>query len=88
MIGSGSFEEGEVDQFVFLDAQRRYNDMAKAYLDAAVRHRRSMLTSNTVVGPANPAVIPEKPVIPKRAKRSDRTALMAVQTTSQCPARS
>jgi outer membrane protein, heavy metal efflux system len=44
------FQEGEITKFVFLDAQRRYNDTAKAYLDAAVRHRRSMLTLNTVVG--------------------------------------
>jgi len=44
------FQEGEVTKFVFLDSQRKYNEMAKAYLDAAVRHRRSMLTLNTVVG--------------------------------------
>jgi cobalt-zinc-cadmium efflux system outer membrane protein len=44
------FQEGEVTKFVFLDSQRKYNDMAKAYLDAAVRHRRSMLNLNTVVG--------------------------------------
>jgi cobalt-zinc-cadmium efflux system outer membrane protein len=44
------FQEGEITKFVFLDTQRRYNDLAKAYLDAAVRHRRSMLTLNTVMG--------------------------------------
>jgi cobalt-zinc-cadmium efflux system outer membrane protein len=44
------FQEGEITKFVFLDAQRRYNETAKAYLDAAVRHRRSMLILNTVVG--------------------------------------
>ncbi len=44
------FQEGEINKVVFLDTQRRYNEMAKAYLDAAVRHRRSMLTLNTVVG--------------------------------------
>ena len=33
------FQEGEITKFVFLDTQRRYNDMAKAYLDAAVRHQ-------------------------------------------------
>lgn len=43
------FQEGEITKFVFLDTQRRYNEMAKAYLDAAVRHRRSMLTLNTVI---------------------------------------
>jgi cobalt-zinc-cadmium efflux system outer membrane protein len=44
------FEEGERTKFDFLDAQRKYNDTAKAYLDSLVRHRRSMLTLNTVVG--------------------------------------
>jgi cobalt-zinc-cadmium efflux system outer membrane protein len=44
------FQEGEVNKVVFLDSQRKYNEMAKAYLDAAVRHRRSMLNLNTVIG--------------------------------------
>ncbi len=44
------FQEGEITKIVFLDTQRKYNEMAKAYLDAAVRHRRSMLSLNTVVG--------------------------------------
>jgi cobalt-zinc-cadmium efflux system outer membrane protein len=44
------FQEGEATKFAFLDSQRRYNEMAKAYLDAAVRHRRSMLSLNTAVG--------------------------------------
>jgi cobalt-zinc-cadmium efflux system outer membrane protein len=44
------FKEGEATKIVFLDSQRRYNEMAKAYLDAAVRHRRAMLALNTVVG--------------------------------------
>jgi cobalt-zinc-cadmium efflux system outer membrane protein len=44
------FAEGEATKFAFLDAQRKYNDTAKSYLDAAVRHRRSMLTLNTAVG--------------------------------------
>jgi cobalt-zinc-cadmium efflux system outer membrane protein len=44
------FDEGEATKFAFLDAQRKYNDTAKSYLDSAVRHRRSMLTLNTVVG--------------------------------------
>jgi outer membrane protein, heavy metal efflux system len=43
------FQEGEINKIVFLDAQRRYNEAAKAYLDVAVRHRRSMLNLNTVV---------------------------------------
>jgi cobalt-zinc-cadmium efflux system outer membrane protein len=44
------FQEGEVARIAFLDARRKYNEMAKAYLDALVRHRRSMLLMNTVVG--------------------------------------
>ncbi len=44
------FVEGEVTIFVYLDTQRRYNDMVKAYLDSAARHRRSMLMLNTVTG--------------------------------------
>jgi outer membrane protein, heavy metal efflux system len=44
------FVEGEATVFDYLAQQRKYNDMAKAYLDAAVRHRRSMLALNTAVG--------------------------------------
>jgi len=44
------FEEGEATRIAFLDARRKYNDTAKAYLDFAVRHRRSMLALNTVLG--------------------------------------
>ncbi|MGO9913436.1 MAG: TolC family protein [Isosphaeraceae bacterium] len=44
------FEEGEATKIAFLDAQRKYNETAKAYLDSAVRHRRSMLSLNTVLG--------------------------------------
>jgi outer membrane protein, heavy metal efflux system len=44
------FDEGEVAKVMYLDTQRKYNDNAKSYLDSLVRHRRSMLTLNTVVG--------------------------------------
>lgn len=44
------FEEGEASKLIFHDTQRKYNDTAKAYLDAVVRHRRSMLNLNTAVG--------------------------------------
>jgi cobalt-zinc-cadmium efflux system outer membrane protein len=44
------FVEGEATVFDYMTAQRKYNDMAKAYLDSAARHRRSMLTLDTVVG--------------------------------------
>jgi cobalt-zinc-cadmium efflux system outer membrane protein len=44
------FEEGEETVFAFFDAQRRYNDHVKAYLDSAVRHRKAMLQLNTAVG--------------------------------------
>jgi cobalt-zinc-cadmium efflux system outer membrane protein len=44
------FQEGEATYFIFLDAQRRYSDHVKAYLDSAVRHRKAMLQLNTAVG--------------------------------------
>ena len=44
------FREGEDPKIVVLNAQRKYNEAVKDYLDAAVRHRRSMLDLNTVVG--------------------------------------
>ena len=44
------FREGEATVFDYLNAQRKYNDVVKAYLDAAVRHRRSMLALNTAIG--------------------------------------
>ena len=44
------FQNGEANVVSYLEAQRVYNDNVKAYLDTAVRHRRSMLNLNTVVG--------------------------------------
>jgi cobalt-zinc-cadmium efflux system outer membrane protein len=44
------FQSGEANVVSYLEAQRLYNDNVKAYLDSAVRHRRSMLTLNTAVG--------------------------------------
>ncbi|WP_165245113.1 TolC family protein [Paludisphaera soli] len=44
------FQSGEANVVTYLEAQRVYNDNVKAYLDTAVRHRRSMLNLNTVVG--------------------------------------
>jgi cobalt-zinc-cadmium efflux system outer membrane protein len=41
---------GEVNVLVFLNAQREYQDVVKQYLDTVVRHRRSMLALNTVLG--------------------------------------
>jgi cobalt-zinc-cadmium efflux system outer membrane protein len=41
---------GEVNVIVFLNAQRDYQDIVKQYLDTVIRHRRSMLALNTVVG--------------------------------------
>ena len=41
---------GQVDLATYLNAQRDYNDIAKQYLDTAIRHRRSMLLLNTAVG--------------------------------------
>jgi cobalt-zinc-cadmium efflux system outer membrane protein len=44
------FQNGEANVVTYLEAQRIHNDNVKAYLDTAVRHRRSMLNLNTVVG--------------------------------------
>ncbi len=41
---------GEVNVVAFLLAQRDYQDIVKQYLDTVVRHRRSMLALNTVIG--------------------------------------
>lgn len=41
---------GEKNQVDYLLAQREYQDVAKQYLDTLIRHRRSMLSLNTVVG--------------------------------------
>ena len=42
--------EGANSVLDYLDAQLQYNLIVKQYLDTAVRHRRSMLSLNTVVG--------------------------------------
>jgi cobalt-zinc-cadmium efflux system outer membrane protein len=44
------FQRGEANVVSYLEAQRMYNDNVKAYHDTAVRHRRSMLMLNTVLG--------------------------------------
>ncbi len=44
------YQEGEANKLAYHDTQRRFNDQAKAYLDALVRHRRSMIDLNTVMG--------------------------------------
>jgi cobalt-zinc-cadmium efflux system outer membrane protein len=44
------FQRGEANAVSYLQAQRAYNDNVKAYLDTVVRHRRSMLGLNTVLG--------------------------------------
>jgi cobalt-zinc-cadmium efflux system outer membrane protein len=44
------FELGEVDAVTYLIAQRDYNEVVRQYRDTLVRHRRSMLRLNTVVG--------------------------------------
>ncbi len=41
---------GEVNVVIYLNAQKDYNDVVKQYLDTMVRHRRSMLALNTVLG--------------------------------------
>ena len=44
------YDEGAKSVLDYLDAQLAYNQVVKQYLDTAVRHRRSMLSLNTVVG--------------------------------------
>ncbi len=44
------YNEGAKSILDYLDAQLAYNQVVKQYLDTAVRHRRSMLSLNTVVG--------------------------------------
>ena len=44
------FNLGEVDAIAYLNAQRAYQDVVRQYRDTLVRHRRSMLRINTVVG--------------------------------------
>jgi outer membrane protein, heavy metal efflux system len=44
------YTEGAKSLPDYLDAQLDYNVIVKQYLDTAVRHRRSMLSLNTVVG--------------------------------------
>jgi cobalt-zinc-cadmium efflux system outer membrane protein len=44
------FQGGETNAVSFLQAQRNYNETVKAYHDTVVRHRRSMLGLNTVLG--------------------------------------
>ena len=44
------WNEGHSSLLDYLDVQADYNQTVKQYLDTAVRHRRSMLSLNTVVG--------------------------------------
>lgn len=44
------YREGETDLVSYLSAQRDYNELIRQYRDTLVRHRRSMLHVNTVVG--------------------------------------
>jgi cobalt-zinc-cadmium efflux system outer membrane protein len=44
------FTLGEVDAIAYLNAQKSYNDVVRQFRDTVVRHRRSMLRLNTVVG--------------------------------------
>jgi cobalt-zinc-cadmium efflux system outer membrane protein len=44
------YRGGEVNVIVFLNAQKEYQDVVKQFLDTVVRHRRSMLALNTVLG--------------------------------------
>ena len=42
----------------YINAQLEFNQIVKQYLDTAIRHRRSMLSINTVVGKTDHALTP------------------------------
>ncbi len=44
------FETGEQSIVDYLNAQKQHNDVIRQFRDASLRHRRSMLHLNTVVG--------------------------------------
>lgn len=44
------YKGGEINVVAYLNEQRNYQDTVKQYLDTVVRHRRAMLTLNTVLG--------------------------------------
>ena len=44
------YQSGEKSIGDFINAQLEFNQVAKQYLDTAIRHRRSMLGINTAVG--------------------------------------
>ena len=44
------YTEGQENLDVYLNAQRDYNEVIRQYRDALIRHRRSMLALNTVLG--------------------------------------
>ena len=44
------YRSGEKSVVDFINAQLEFNQVAKQYLDTAIRHRRSMLAINTAVG--------------------------------------
>jgi cobalt-zinc-cadmium efflux system outer membrane protein len=44
------YRGGEADFAMFLNARRDYNEAIRLYLDISIRHRRSVLNLNTVVG--------------------------------------
>lgn len=44
------YTQGQENIVTYLNAQRDYNEVVRQYRDALIRHRRSMLRLNTVVG--------------------------------------
>lgn len=43
-------KQGQLNVLDYVNAQRDYNEVARLYRDALIRHRRSMLRLNTIVG--------------------------------------
>ncbi len=43
-------KQGQASTLDYLSAQKDYNDVVRQYRDTLIRHRRSMLRLNTVLG--------------------------------------
>ena len=44
------YTQGQGSVLTYLEGQRQFNEVVRQYLDALIRHRRSMLRLNTAVG--------------------------------------
>jgi cobalt-zinc-cadmium efflux system outer membrane protein len=44
------YTQGQGSVLTYLEGQRQFNEVVRQYLDALIRHRRSMLRLNTAAG--------------------------------------